>query len=141
MSTENNNLCERLVAARSRRGTSQKTVARLAGIDPSYLSRVESGKVHPTVRTVMKIANALGVSANDLLGSPPRGSEDRPCPVSPSGQCLGDLVRIHADGGQTNSFTPLQLRVLRSFASLLQQRRPEVLKALHILFSEMAIEK
>lgn len=140
MSTDDT-FCQRLVAVRSRRGLSQKAVARLAGLDASYLSRIECGRVQPTLRTAMRIAGALGVSANDLLGPPPRGVDGRLCPVSPSGQCMGDLVRIRPDARETNAFTPLELRVIRRFASLLQQRHPELLKALDVLFSQIAIDK
>jgi len=38
------------------------------------------------------------------------------------------------------AFTALQLRVLRKFANVLQHSGPEVLKALDVLFAEMAVE-
>jgi transcriptional regulator with XRE-family HTH domain len=135
-------LSQRLVSIRSRKGISQKTVARMAGLDSSYLSRIETGKVQPTVRTVMKIGNALKVSANELLGPALAGREGQPCPVSPSGRCLVELIQIHATptGAEMNSFTPLQLRVVKRFAQILQQRRPEVIKALDVLFAGIAKE-
>jgi len=135
------NIGRSLISARSRRGLSQKAVARRAGVDASYLSRIESGKVQPTVRTVWKIAGALGVSASSLLDpSPPRAGEGV-CPVSPSGHCMVELIQTHAapGGSKTDSFSPLQLRVIRGFAGIVQQGRPELLKALDRLFAELMV--
>lgn len=52
-------LGKRITAIRHQRGLSQATVARRVGVDPSYLSRIENEKVHPTVGTAVRIAVAL----------------------------------------------------------------------------------
>jgi transcriptional regulator with XRE-family HTH domain len=63
----------RLQAARQRAGLSQNQLARLAGIDPSYLNRIERGEREPPRREVVEaLADALGLSpdaADDLLVS------------------------------------------------------------------------
>lgn len=82
----------RIVANRLHRRLSQAAVSRRAGIHPSYLSRIETGRVHPTVRTAARIAAALKVSLDDLLGPTPPERRNQPCPVSPDGQCILDQI-------------------------------------------------
>src|SRR3990172_5265641 len=88
---------KRIVATRHRLRLSQSAVSKRAGIHPSYLSRMERGKVHPTVRTAMRLAAALRVSLNDLVGPSPSTQKNQPCPVSSSGRCLMDLFDAGPD--------------------------------------------
>jgi transcriptional regulator with XRE-family HTH domain len=53
---------------RLRRGETQETVARRAGITLATYIRVETKRNEPTVDTLAKIAGALEVSVGDLLG-------------------------------------------------------------------------
>ena len=46
--------------ARGRGRDARPTIARLAGVDPSVLSRVEAGSLRPTLETYARIAAALG---------------------------------------------------------------------------------
>lgn len=131
---------QRISAWRRQRGLAQGVVSRRAGIDPSYLSRIETGKVHPTVRTAMRVASALRVSLNDLLGPSPASGRDHPCPVSMSGRCVMDLIDTgsqHGRLGPGERYTPRQLRLLRRFTVLLQRGNPNVLKALEVLVGEI----
>jgi transcriptional regulator with XRE-family HTH domain len=50
------------------RGVSQRKLAKLAGIDLVTVSHILTGKVSPTVRTLEKIAGALGVEVSELFG-------------------------------------------------------------------------
>jgi len=50
-----------LRALRLRRGLTQASVASLAGIHRTYLSRSERGKVMPSPVTLLRIAGAVGV--------------------------------------------------------------------------------
>lgn len=131
----------RLAAVRLDRGLSQASVARLAGIAPAYLSRIENGKVHPTLRTAARVATALRVSLDDLLGVK-RGPHRRgACPVSRTGACLIDLVRAEVRpqaGAEEEAYTPRHLRLLRRFNDLLQGGSPDLLKALEVLLSQIA---
>lgn len=55
---------------RSRRealGLTQEAVAWSAWMDPSYYSRIERGRVDPSVRTVARIAAALGATPSELM--------------------------------------------------------------------------
>lgn len=46
--------------ARLERGLSQEALADAAGVHPTYLSRVETRKITPTIGVCFRIAKALG---------------------------------------------------------------------------------
>lgn len=46
---------------------SQGDVCRALGVDRAYISNIESGNKNPTLATIEKIAEALGVSSDKLL--------------------------------------------------------------------------
>ena len=131
---------KRIVATRLHRRLSQAAVSRSAGIHPSYLSRIETGRVHPTVRTASRIAAALKVTLDDLLGPTPPERRNQPCPVSPSGKCILDLIDTGTDGptSPNGKYTPRQIRLLRRFANLVQTSQPGVLKVFDVLVSEFS---
>ena len=53
---------------RKERGISQEALALSAGIERSYLSRIENGHVEmPQIETRERIANGIGVSESDVL--------------------------------------------------------------------------
>ena len=52
---------------RAKKGMSQGDIARALEVDRGYISNIESGNKNPTLATVAKIANALGVSPDELL--------------------------------------------------------------------------
>lgn len=45
----------------------QGDLCRKLGVDRGYMSNVETGKKNPTLSTIERIAQALGVSADELL--------------------------------------------------------------------------
>lgn len=47
--------------------TSQGDFCRAVGFDRTQMSNIEAGKNSPTLATIEKIAQALGVSNNELL--------------------------------------------------------------------------
>lgn len=53
---------------REHRGLSQSELASQAGISPSYLSQLESGKRDGTMEVLAAIASALNVTLDDLAG-------------------------------------------------------------------------
>ncbi len=131
---------KRIAARRNQQGLSQGTVSRRSGLDPSYLSRIENSKVHPTVRTAMRIADALRISLQDLLGPSPPSRRDRPCPVSASGNCLMDLIDSGPGGParrEGENYTLRQMRLLRLFTHVLQKNDPATLKAFETLFNRV----
>jgi transcriptional regulator with XRE-family HTH domain len=58
---------QRLRAARESRGVSQEELARLAGFDRTYVSKIERGQRNITVGTIERLAEALGVRPVELL--------------------------------------------------------------------------
>ena len=58
---------------RKSRGLTQALLAQTVGINPNLLGRIERGDQNPTVLTLWKIAEGLGVTLGDLVEpSPPR---------------------------------------------------------------------
>jgi len=53
---------------RSERGITQEDLAFQAGVDRTYVYRLERGVRQPTITTLIGISRALGVSAVDLVG-------------------------------------------------------------------------
>ena len=59
-----------LRAIRKKLGVSLITLEEMTGIDASSLSRYERGAVTPSIDMVQKIANALGITVDELLNGP-----------------------------------------------------------------------
>ena len=54
---------------RKEKGLSQDKLSRLADVSHATIIKIESGGIQsPTIGTVQKIAKALGVSVDDLIG-------------------------------------------------------------------------
>ncbi|HUT88731.1 MAG TPA: helix-turn-helix transcriptional regulator [Thermoguttaceae bacterium] len=62
-------LGDRIRTARKKAGLSQMEVWTQIGIYPSMLSRIESGKQEPTLSTLRRLAELLGVDLGALLAS------------------------------------------------------------------------
>jgi len=62
-------LAENIKKLRIRKGLAQEKLARLADISTATLVKIEAGAAKgPTITTVVKIADALGVSIDELVG-------------------------------------------------------------------------
>ena len=57
----------RLRALRVVRGFSQAALAKILGIHQSNISHIESGRQGVTIHQVIRLANALGVSSDEIL--------------------------------------------------------------------------
>lgn len=64
-------LRERFVSARKGRGLSQLELANAVGVDPSTISRIERGAVHPSGKVATDVARVCHVDVNELLGVVP----------------------------------------------------------------------
>ena len=53
---------------RNHRGMTQRQLAKDVGIDPAYLSQIETGKRTGSTRVLRAIATALGVDLDDIVG-------------------------------------------------------------------------
>jgi transcriptional regulator with XRE-family HTH domain len=67
-------LAERIKALREARGWTQEQLAERAAIQRSYLGDLELGRRNPSVRTLVKVANAFGIVVSELLEG---GRKDR----------------------------------------------------------------
>ena len=67
MSTTNKRLGANIRRIREEKGLLQKEFSKKVGLDPAYLSNIETGKMNITIATVEKIAKALGVNIKELL--------------------------------------------------------------------------
>lgn len=67
---------------RKERGMTQGQLSEATGIHKITISKYESGKVDPTLTSAERIATALGVTINDLIG----GGQDDKLSDDPTGR-------------------------------------------------------
>ncbi len=67
MKEEAKKLGENLKVFRIKKNITQTELAKTLGVDKSFISNIESGKTNPTLATITSLAQALGVSTNELL--------------------------------------------------------------------------
>ena len=67
MANISSKLGQNMKRIRTKKNMSQGDIARALEVDRGYISNIESGKKNLTLATVQKLANALGVSADELL--------------------------------------------------------------------------
>lgn len=67
MDTPSKKLGKNIKRIRQQKKMSQGDICRALSLDRAYVSNVEAGKSNPTLATIEKIANALGVSSGELL--------------------------------------------------------------------------
>ena len=60
-------LGDNMKCIRTRKKMSQGDIARALDVDRGYISNIENGKKNPTLATIKKLADALGISADELL--------------------------------------------------------------------------
>lgn len=60
-------LGQNLKRIRTKKGMSQGDIARALEVHRAYVSGIENGKRNPTLATIKKLADALGVLADELL--------------------------------------------------------------------------
>ena len=89
-----------LAALRSARELSLDELSRQAGVSKSMLSQIERNQANPTVAIVWRLANALGVPLNQLLG------DDKPSAP------LIATVPAHATPSLRNPDGSCELRIL-----------------------------
>ncbi len=60
-------LGENLKKIRTKKNITQTELAKILGVDKSFVSNIENGKTNPTLSTITNLAQTLGVSTNELL--------------------------------------------------------------------------
>jgi transcriptional regulator with XRE-family HTH domain len=71
----NNAFAARLRVVREQAGLTQQALADAAGLSQVHVARLETGTRQPGWETVQALADALGVSTEDLRSRPPRISK------------------------------------------------------------------
>lgn len=67
MRTSSVKLGKNIKRIRESKQMSQGDICRAVGLDRAQMSNIEAGKGNPTLATIEKIAQALGVSNDELL--------------------------------------------------------------------------
>lgn len=67
MKSESIRFGKNLKKIRTAKGLSQGDIAKELGVSRGYLSNIEHGKMNPTLSTIVKLSNALKVTANKML--------------------------------------------------------------------------
>ena len=67
MTNISSKLGQNMKRIRTKKNMSQGDIARALEVDRGYISNIESGKKNLTLATIQKLANALGISADELL--------------------------------------------------------------------------
>ena len=60
-------VCENIKQMRIAKGVKQIDLATEINIDDSSLRRIESGRTSPTLKTLLRISNALKINLSELL--------------------------------------------------------------------------
>lgn len=61
-------MVQKLREIRKKRGLTQKKLAELSRVPRICISRYEAGKYHPGLENASKLAAALGVTVDELIG-------------------------------------------------------------------------
>src|SRR5665647_506696 len=67
--TDAQHVGSRIRKLRQAKGISARDLADRASLTPSYISRIENGKVSPTVATLGKVVQAMGETFASLFGN------------------------------------------------------------------------
>ena len=67
MKDEAEKLGNNLKRIRTEKDISQGDIARSLGVSRGFVSNLENGKTNPTLATITRLANAVGVSTDELL--------------------------------------------------------------------------
>lgn len=131
----------RLAAVRAARGMSQGTLARLAELPPSYVSRIETGHVRPTFATVERLLGAMHAGLPDLTAADevrPRGHPS--CPITAHGACLLELIRSEVGVARSEGregYSLREIRLLREMAAFMRKASPERVRSIEALIEEL----
>jgi transcriptional regulator with XRE-family HTH domain len=131
---------KKILSIRLEARRSQREVAESAGLAVSYLSRLENDRIAPTVRTLNRVADALGVSLSALFEPLSVLEAADRCPVALSGKCILDQVfagRGPNPKGDVETYSPQQLQALRLCNFLLHTGDKELLQALMTMLQSL----
>jgi transcriptional regulator with XRE-family HTH domain len=70
-----NTIALNLKRFRAEQGIAQEKLALIAGVDRTMVSKIERELTNPSIETLLKLANVLGVTVSDLLAND-QGKQD-----------------------------------------------------------------
>ena len=101
---------KRIQQLRAAAGMSGRQLANAAGIAPSFLSELENDLRNPTVATLNKLCDTLGITLADFFAPAGQGAEPLPA----------ELRRLL---GKARELTPEELTALQQFLDTITKRR------------------
>ncbi len=132
----------RLAELRHQRGQTQRTISSATGLAVSYLSRLENGRIIPSIGTLSKIASALGVPITAFFQTEETPSSPPSCPVSLSGRCVLEVSGASPRSGKGKGgerYTDEQLELLRMWNYLLHCGDQRILSALTVMLDSLML--
>ncbi len=124
---------KRILRLRLEANRTQREISEETGLAVSYLSRLENGRITPTIPTLSKIAKALKVNVTAFFGQEPAIEPGDRCPVSTSGRCVLDQLLVgrgRKPDMKWEGYTPQQLELLRLCDFLIHSGNREILNSL-----------
>jgi transcriptional regulator with XRE-family HTH domain len=131
---------KRILRLRLERQLTQRDISEETGLAVSYLSRLENGRITPTIPTLSKIAQALGVDVTAFFGQETQTDTDDKCPVSSSGRCVLDQLLVgrgRKPDTRWEGYTPQQLDLLRLCDFLIHTGDKDILSSLSTLLEAL----
>lgn len=119
----------------------QREISESTGLAVSYLSRLENGRITPSVRTLTKLSGALGVPVTSFFDSERVLEQGDRCPVSLSGRCILEHAFV-GRGRRPNTPEPYsqkQLEILRQCNYLLHKGDKELLMTLSTVMKSLLL--
>ncbi|MHC4953471.1 MAG: helix-turn-helix domain-containing protein [Planctomycetota bacterium] len=131
-----------ILRARQERGMTQGQVGKRAGLATSYISRIENDRIQPTMPTLSRVAKALGVPVSTLFRAEEKGHAllEHRCPVSGSGQCIGEQIRSHQGPrptGKKANYGKEELRLLKMADYIAVHGTKETRRALAVVLESL----
>jgi transcriptional regulator with XRE-family HTH domain len=104
-------LGQQLRTLRKRRGLTLQQLADLTDLSRTYISQIETGTANPSVATLKKVADVLGVPMGALFSD---GLDQPPDPPAPLTAAQSDVRVVRRDGRKSLSAHPRSATKARS---------------------------
>lgn len=131
-----------ILRARLEQSLTQGQVGRRAGLATSYVSRIENDRIQPTMPTLNRLANALGVPASAIFRSHEESESllKHRCPVSTTGKCIGEQIRSHQGQqpvGRHANYAKDDLHLLKMTDYIARHGTKETRRALKVVLESL----
>ena len=127
---------------RQKQGLTQREVGLRARLATSYISRIENGHIQPTMTTLSRLARALEIPVAGIfqVGGDADATEAKVCPVTGSGECVGELIRSNRGrepGNGKARYGEEELRLLKMTDYLVNSGSKEIRQTLTVLLEAL----